>query len=158
MLRFHVSFSYTTVAVRVISPPLILLSTASRKAFSLTLMHRNRYTGRSSAAGLLPQAQASRSPGQPRHSNGQHRDRVSRAAALSHGPAALNGGRAYITATTVPSFNRPSLFSSLFVYERAIGYFSSWLLFVPLIWENVDHCDSWGSERLIPQSMCQKPI
>lgn len=97
------------------------LTTAHMKAFSLTQMHRNLFIGRSSAAGLLPQAEAPWSPWQPHHSGGQHKGGVSRAAALSHGPAALIRE---IAAAVVLSFDRPSItFLGVFVCERASGCF-----------------------------------
>lgn len=77
---------------RFIMKPVIILSlltTAHRKAFSLTQIHRNLHIGSSSAAGLLPEAQAPRSPWQPCHSDGQRGVGAGRAAALSHRPPAL---------------------------------------------------------------------
>lgn len=68
---------------------LTLLTTAHMKAFSLTLTLRNIDTGRSSAAGLLPQTEAPWSPWQPRHSERQHWVRVIGAVALSHRAPAL---------------------------------------------------------------------
>lgn len=57
---------------------------------SLTPRCRHLRAGRVAAAGLLPQAEAPRSPRQPRHSGGQRGGPVGRAAALRHRPAALN--------------------------------------------------------------------
>lgn len=130
------------------------------KSFSLTQMHRNLFIGRSSAAGLLPQAEAPWSPWQPCYSDGQHRVRVSWAAALSHRSPALIRQRAGITATIVLSFNCPSLSQACLFVKRASGCFFQCLvaLFVPLVWESVNQRDPRGPERLMLQSICQKPV
>lgn len=83
----------------------ISLIGAHRKAFSLTQMCRNLYTGRSSTTCFLPQAEAAWSPWQPHHSDDQCGVGVSGAAALGYRPSALISHRAGMTAITVPSFN-----------------------------------------------------
>ena len=105
------------------------LTAAHRKAFSLTPTHRNLHIGSSSAAGLLPQAEAPRSPWQPCHSDGQRGVGAGRAAALSHRPPALiaQRGSNHCHHRPVVLIVLPSL-GCLFVKER-VGVSSSvsWL-------------------------------
>ena len=137
------------------SPP------ARRKSFSLTQIHRNLDTGRSSAAGLLPQAEVPRSPWQPRHSDGQPRVRVGRAAAFTHRPAALIRQRAGITATSRPVFQLSFTFSSVCLWK------SKWVfVFIFFKVSRGSVCSTclgerqsrWprGSESLMLHSVCHK--
>ena len=87
-------------------------------------MRRNLYIGRSPATGLLPQAEAHRSPWQPCHSDGQHRVGAGRAAALSHRPPALMGNHRP-PPNVVPVVQSSFTFSGVFVcLSKKKGVFS----------------------------------
>lgn len=114
----------------------------TRKTFSLTQIRRNLYIGRSPAAGLLPQAEAPRSPWQPRHSDGQHRVGAGRAAALSHRPPALMGNHCPSSPppNVVPVVQSSFTFSGVFVcLSKKKGVFSA------VLWLHLFHCTSSSS-------------
>lgn len=126
-------------------------------AFSLTQMHRNLHVGRPSAAGLLPQAEAPRSPWQPRRSGGQHRVGVSRAAASGHGPPALirRRGAGTAAAVVVPIARSSFTFSGVFVCERASGCLFKRLVTLvcsTCLGERQSHRPPRGSEHLMLES------
>lgn len=140
---WHVALTFAPLLSSIYSSLSLLLNTHThRKAFSLTRMHRNLYTGSSSAAGLLPQAETPRSPWQPCHSDGQRRGGVSRAAALSHRPPALIGSHCHRHRPHPHPSVVLHLLSCLFVCESAKCSRDS----VPLAWKNLNHVVSppWG--------------